>query len=260
VKAVSTYRGRDPRDFTLFGFGGNGPVLATEIANMLEMERIIIPMNPGVFSAYGLLRSPIEHEVTQSFLKLMSDAKDGSMAALVKSLEKQLLDFMKEEGCEPSQVEVKRFADLRYYGQAHELTVPLTLLPSGEIDFEATAEAFHVEHDRTYGHRSNGSPIQSVNVRVLGTVHRADAAKIDVEGALDASRRKANKTVRQVYFGPAFGHVETPILCRADLGATPRSGPMILEEYDTTCVVPPNWNASIDASGNIILTTTGAAQ
>lgn len=260
VKAVSTYRGRDPRDFTLFAFGGNGPVLATEIANMLEMDQIIVPLNPGVFSAYGLLRSPIEHELTQSFLKLLADAKDGSMATLIKTLEAQLLEFMSEEGCAPSQVQIRRFADLRYYGQAHELTVPLAMLPSGEIDFEATAEAFHAEHERTYGHRANASPIQSVNVRVLGTVNRTDATTIDVEGALNISRRKGAKSNRQVYFGPAFGRVETPILSRADLGAAPRSGPMVLEEYDTTCVVPPNWNAAIDATGNIILSAKGAAQ
>lgn len=259
VKAVSTYRGRDPRDFTLFAFGGNGPVLATEIAAMLEMDRIVVPLHPGVFSAYGLLRSPIEHELTQSFVRLLMEAADGSLQAQIGEMETRLVAFMAEEGCDPAELRIQRFADLRYYGQAHELTVPIARDAKGAVDFAGTAEAFHVEHERTYGHRADASPVQIVNVRVLGTVVRNDRVAIDVAAMLGGTRRKSASVKRQVYFGSRFGQQETPIIGRNDLSDKPRSGPLIVEEYDTTCVVPPDWKAVLDQGGNIVLTLKGEA-
>ena len=260
VKAVSTYRGRDPRDFTLLAFGGNGPVFATEIAAMLEMNRIVVPLHPGVFSAYGLLRSPIEHELTRSFLKLLMESGDGSMQALIEELEARLVVFMREEGCDPADLQMRRFADLRYYGQAHELTVPVAADAKGNPDLAATAEAFHAEHERTYGRRADASPVQIVNVRVLGTVVRDDRIVIDPAAILDAAPRRPDVSNRSVYFGPRFGRQDTPVIGRADLGDAPRRGPLVLEEYDTTCVIPPDWSAVRDQHGNIVLSWTGEPQ
>jgi N-methylhydantoinase A len=257
VKAVSTYRGRDPRDFTLLAFGGNGPVFATEIAAMLEMNRIVVPLHPGVFSAYGRLRSPIEHELTRSFLKLLMEAGDGSMQALIEELEARLVVFVRDEGCDPADLQMRRFADLRYYGQAHELTVPVAADAKGNPDLAATAEAFHAEHERTYGRRADASPVQIVNVRVLGTVVGDDRIVIDPAAILDAAPRRPAVSNRSVYFGPRFGRQDTPVIGRADLGDAPRRGPLVLEEYDTTCVIPPDWSAVRDQHGNVVLSWTG---
>ena len=252
VKAVSTYRGRDPRDFTLFAMGGNGPVLATEIATTLEMKRVVIPLNPGVFSAYGLLRTPIQHELTQSFIGLLGDAGGEGIDAVFADLEARLLALMAEEGCDPATVEIERFADLRYYGQAHELTVPVESGAGGRSDQAQMREAFSAEHEATYGHRTDEAPVQSVNLRVIGTVALKDGAEVDLRAAL--AQPEAETRRREVYFGAEAGSFDTPILRRSDLGAAPRSGPMIVEEYDTTCVVPPDWAATLDPNGNIILT------
>ncbi|WP_158971553.1 hydantoinase/oxoprolinase family protein [Chachezhania sediminis] len=251
VKAVSTYRGRDPRDFTLFAMGGNGPVLATEIATTLEMKRVIVPLNPGVFSAYGLLRTPIQHELTQSFIGIVGDEDNDGMDRVFAALEQRLLDLMAEEGCNPDTVKIARFADLRYLGQAHELTVPVDPTASGLTDRAQMREAFSAEHEATYGHRTDAAPVQSVNLRVIGTVALDDDVAIDLKSALAAPTEKGR--TRLVHFGDHGAH-ETPILQRSDLNGTPRKGPMIVEEYDTTCVVPPDWAATLDPFGNIILT------
>jgi N-methylhydantoinase A len=251
VKAVSTYRGRDPRDFTLFAFGGNGPVLATQIAGLLEMRRVVVPMYPGVFSAYGLLRSPIEHELTRAFIKQLSSAKDDSLDALVGQLMSRLRTSMEGEGCDWEAVGVGRFADLRYMGQAHELTVPISLNRDGSCDISATTEAFHAEHYRTYGRRSDANAVQSVNIRVRGTI------PADTFRPCDIPARQANpggkQDIRRVYFGPQLGHLDTPIVNRGMLSSGTRAGPMILEEYDTTCLIPPDWAAAADRNGNVVL-------
>lgn len=253
VKAVSTYRGRDPRDFTLFAMGGNGPVLATEIAQTLEMKRVIIPMNPGVFSAYGLLRTPIEHEMTRSCISIIGEEDAGRIDAVYEELEADLLALMHKEGVEPTDVTVRRQADLRYYGQAHELTVAVSLGAEGKSDRGAMREAFSAEHEATYGHRTDEAPVQSVNLRVVGTVALKDEAEVDLAAALAPTAEETRS--RSVYFGADHGTCETAILRRSDLvGEAGRNGPIIVEEYDTTCVIPPQWNATLDVHGNIVLT------
>jgi N-methylhydantoinase A len=252
VKAVSTYRGRDPRDFALFAIGGNGPVLAAEIASTLEMSRVVVPLNPGVFSAYGLLRTPIEHELARSYLCILGPDARGGVGEVYAELERRLLALMQKEGCAPSEVKVSLYADLRYYGQAHELTVAVTRDADGRCDTAAMREAFCAEHEATYGHRTDEAPVQSVNLRVVGSVAVREDAPIDLRAALMPSEAATRR--RDVYFGRSFGMRDTPILRRVDLDGDPRQGPAIIEEYDTTCVVPPDWGASLDGSGNIILT------
>lgn len=257
VKAVSTYRGRDPRDFTLFAFGGNGPVLATEIASALEMTRILVPPHPGVFSALGLLKSPIEQELTQSYIHLFAQAPSEDIERIFARLQDQLLGLMRDEGCDPERVRVTRYADLRYQGQAHELTVPLVLDDSGGVDLPASCEAFGLEHERTYGHRTDASAVQCVNLRLIASMPASADMAIDVAALLETSREAVRRANREVYFGPAFGSVDTPVLARADLLDGERSGPFIIEEYDTTCVVPPDWTAALDQFGNIVLSRQG---
>lgn len=258
VKAVSTFRGRDPRDFTLFAIGGNGPVLAAEIASTLEMSRIMVPLNPGVFSAYGLLRTPIEHELARSHLFILGEGPHDSMDKIYAYLEERLLELMRKEGCDPAEVRITRHADLRYYGQAHELTVAAATDAQGRCDVAAMRAAFNAEHEITYGHSADDAPIQSVNLRVVGTVATPDGALVDLRAALQPS--EAIGRFREVYFGPSFGSRDTPILRRVDLGSGARQGPVVIEEYDTTCVVPPDWAASLDEGGNIILTRQGSMQ
>jgi N-methylhydantoinase A len=169
VKAVSTYRGRDPRDFALFAFGGNGPVVGAAIADLLEMRAVVIPPDPGVFSAVGLLLSDIEQERSRAFLRGLATIDRSEIESLYAEVERDIRGDFAADGYRAEEVTLARFADLRYAGQAHELLVPYT------ADFAAMAEAFGAEHARTYGHRAEAEAVECVALRVKGRVAKANA-------------------------------------------------------------------------------------
>ncbi len=246
VKAVSTYRGRDPRDFALFAFGGSGPVVAAAIADLLEMRRIVVPPNPGVFSACGLLQSDIEHEVMQAFLAKLSGTAEAAFAERLRALESDVAATMRREGYDDAEFTVARFADLRYAGQAHELTIAVDAAADG-IDLAALAAAFGDEHERTYGHQAEMEEVESVALRVVATV-AVDKTPAAAAPEIGEARRRA------AFFGPDHGLVEIDVIGRGRLRARARAGPLIIEEYDATCVVPPGWTAALDRDHNIILT------
>ncbi len=245
VKAVTTYRGRDPRDFVLAAFGGNGPVLGVEIARALQIRRVLVPPVPGVFSAMGLLYSDAEQEFVQTVMIRAEGADPDTVAAAFDSLEAEAREAMVADGFSAEAVTVERLADLRYAGQAYELTVPVA---PGAPDLRAMARAFDREHERTYGHPSEGDPVDLVNVKVLARV-AVDAA--DPNRRLLPPPPATLGAPRDVYFGPADGTLETAVVARTDLTADWTEGPVIVEEYDATCVVPPGCRARLDALGNI---------
>ncbi len=250
VKAVSTYRGRDPRDFALYVFGGNGPVVATEIANLLEMKRVIIPLHPGVFSAWGLFCAQAEFEIVRSHLTRLSETTPAALAARYEDMKRELQERMTREGYPIATAEFHRFADLRYADQAHELTTPLpTGTSAGNIDLAVLASAFGDEHERTYGHKAEQLEVECVTLRVIARVPREEAFAPRADKAGKPAAKQS--AVRKTYFGA--GEIDTPVIGRSDLTRTPRPGPLIVEEYDATCVVPPGWTAELDASGNIVL-------
>src|SRR5207253_341556 len=163
---VSSSRGRDPRDFALVAFGGNGPVVAVAIARELEMRRVLIPPAPGVFSAAGLLFSNVEHTQQRSVFQRTSGVEAQRLAQLFRELEKEVRGEMRKEGIADARVSVKRLADLRYTGQAFELTVP-----AETVDLAAIEGAFHAEHKRTYGHASCGvTPWASAELVAHGNI------------------------------------------------------------------------------------------
>jgi len=253
VKAVSTYRGRDPRDFSLFAFGGNGPVVAAEIANLLDMTRVIVPPTPGVFSAFGLLLSDVEHEISRAWLNRLTQVTPADMEAAYARLHAEMTTLMANEGYGPAEYDLIRLTDLRYNGQAHELTVDCPVR-NNEPDFGALIAAFGDEHERTYGHQAEAEAVECVTLRLIARVSEDRPA----QKAAPSRAAKELQLPRQVYFGPAHGRIETPVIDRPAL-TEPVAGPVIIEEYDSTCIVPPGWSASMDPSGNIVLSReTGA--
>ncbi|MBI3707214.1 MAG: hydantoinase/oxoprolinase family protein [Proteobacteria bacterium] len=248
VKAVSTYRGRDPRDFALVAFGGNGPVAGVEVARALKMKRVLVPPAPGVFSAVGLLFSDIEHEFLRTFFRRTDELRAQDVAAAFQQLEVEARRTLRREGHATEQIELRWLADLRYSGQAYELTVAM---PRNGLDFDEMHRAFHGEHERTYGHRSDGDPVDLVNVKVLARVVRLAAQPYEGLAAEPAGPQQDEIRPRDAYFGAEHGTIATPLLRRRDLAAAPIQGPAIVEEYDATCVIPPGCLASLDRLGNI---------
>lgn len=251
IRAVSTERGRDPREFALFAFGGNGPLFAAGMAAALGIRRIVVPPSAGLFSSFGLLYADVEHHYARTFRRLLRQADLGEIDRAWNVLADQARAQLATEGFVDERAQIRRSAALHYKGQTYELTVPV---PDGPIDQKMAAhleEAFGVEHERTYGHRAGPEePVELVSIQVVGAGLRTGGG---VPQRVVSSRPEpAPPPPRAAYFGTEHGWIETPVLRRSDL-AGERAGPLIIEEYDATCVVPPGARASRDAGGNIVV-------
>ena len=250
VKAVSTYRGRDPRDCVLLAFGGNGGVFAVELARQLQMRRVLIPPAAGVFSALGLSVAPIEFSQTKAFLQPVGQIDPQTLSTTLKSVEEQVAKVL---GFPCTELRMRYSAAMRYIGQAFELQVPL---PSEAINADALAnlsEAFEAEHQHTYGHRfSDGDGVEVVAIEVTGTFVGGNRIPTVVTVRPRAGPATP-EAPRAAYFGPERGLHQVEVIDRAALTATARRGPFVIEEYDGTTVVPPDAAAFLDPAGNVVI-------
>ena len=244
VKAVSTYRGRDPREFTLFCFGGNGGVHGAMIARELEIRRVVVPPAAGVYSAVGLLFADYEASRSRAFLAPFDSTVAEALTEALKALETEVSGELNDP-----RARIRWSADLRYAGQAFELQIDLPRDAPLVEALDRVRADFDAEHERAYGHAMAGKPLQVVNLRVLGSV----APQMPGGLALDAVNPPEPGQSRPVYFGAAFGLCDTPILRRHDLTASPRPGPAIIEEYEGTSVVPPDATVHRDGFDNIVI-------
>ena len=254
VRAVTIERGRDPQEFTLIAFGGNGPLFAAEMARSLEIARVLVPPAPGVWSALGLLEAEMEHHLVRTFLRPLAGLEPRDLVEALASLEREAESLLSAQGYGADRVEIERSADLKYQGQSFELAVPLGPAAMGIDGIGRLAEAFDKEHERTYGHKAEGDPIQIVNLRLTARVRRATDTRRETRFAPGARARGGE---REAYFGPGHGMIRTPVIGRGDLDARPRPGPVLIDEYDATTLVPPDCSAHLDDHGNIVIDTGG---
>jgi N-methylhydantoinase A len=253
VRAISSERGRDPRQFTFIAYGGNGPLHAIPAAEELGVRRVVIPPLPGLFSAFGLLAADPEYHVAKSVLQRTDQLTVSSLKEILCELETRARAALARQGYAPHDLEIDRFADLRYVAQSFELRLAL---PSGDLsveDVRGLAERFEAEHERTYGHRAEGDPVELVHMRVEAR-HRSATGALAAALALGQGRSgTASGGRRQAYFGPRLGLVEMTILGRQDIGAEPADGPIAIEEYDATTVVPPWCRVARDDLDNLVI-------
>jgi N-methylhydantoinase A len=248
LRAVSTQRGRDPRDFVLMAFGGSGPVHAGNLGQELRIRQIIIPPLPGLFSAIGLLCSGIEHHDAQSCLLSGPGLTAKRLEAICEELERRMVAQFEQEGFAASDVVLEFSADIRFQGQSSEIRVPLA---AGSL--AAIRSVFETEYDRLYGHRADpDNPIEIVAVRLLGRSPKTALANV-----YPVQTFKPSEQSRQAYFGPPWGVLNTPVLERRSLDGVHR-GPLLIDEYDSTTVVPPFMEARLDDQMNIILEPVNA--
>lgn len=246
VRAVTVERGRDPREFTIIAFGGNGPLFAAEMARSLEIARVLVPLAPGVFSALGLLEADIEHHLVKTYNRPLSAAAGDEFGREFAALAEEAEHMVRAEG-HRGPVAMTRSVDAKYAGQSFELTVPVRPAGGRSSTAAAIAEDFGREHERTYGHRADEDPIQIVNLRIVARIPPA-AERAPIRAAVEARGPAAE---RRAYFGPRHGLVATPVIGRFDLGERPRSGPLLIDEYDATTLIPPGCGARLDGLGNI---------
>jgi len=252
LRAVSSERGRDPRRFDLITFGGSGPVHAVGLAEMLDITRVVVPPFPGVFSSFGLLVADVEHHFVQTYFKTFEQLDITALSELLNGLWNQGRNQLRAEGFDDSRHEILTQMDMKYDGQVSDLTVPY---PSNEVNrqtINAVIKSFDEEHERSFGYNSPGTGYQLVNVRVIAR-GLPEVPRMPEKLELPVMATGASEPNRDVYFGATRGWASVPIVNRQALIGATTDGPLIVEEYDSTTVVPPNWNATIDKWSNIIL-------
>ncbi|MBI4183897.1 MAG: hydantoinase/oxoprolinase family protein [Proteobacteria bacterium] len=252
LTAVSSERGRDPRQFMLLAMGGNGGVHATGLAEALGIKRVVVPPVAGLFSALGLLFADVEHTMIRAFYHELRKTGPEDFNAVLKPLFKQLDGYLRAEGFTGAgRRELRAYADVKYVSQGSSLTIPLARFPVDAKGLALLAEGFGDEHERTYGYRSDDEPLQIVALRAIGR-GVARTSRVPERVAREGERVSALGE-RRAYFGQGQGWRKTPLMPRRALAGGRRNGPLIVEEYDTTTVVPPGWRASLDSWNNIVI-------
>jgi 5-oxoprolinase (ATP-hydrolysing)/N-methylhydantoinase A len=246
LRSVSTERGRDPSDFVLLAYGGSGPVHAATLAAELGVKTAIVPPLAGLFSAAGLLFARAEfHDVRYCRV----DARSPDVA-LLGSLDAEMRAHLGGQIGDAGSIEWLRTADVRYRGQNWNVTVDFRGADAASV--AELRERFEAEHERLYGTRLEpGSPIEIRALRLTATgpprgALVSTAHEGDVRAAHDDDHRVAD-------FGTAHGSVEAPVRSRDSIGREPVDGPLLIDEYDTTVVVPPGWTVRRHASGALVL-------
>jgi N-methylhydantoinase A len=244
VKAVTTYRGRDPRDFALLAFGGNGPIFATALAESLGIRHVRVPAAAGVFSALGLLEAEEAWHLSHSVFEAGATLRGDDLVARFDDLERALAVELTERGA--TDAAIAWGADIRYAGQGYDLAIPVERDTAPARLVDRLRDGFHEAHRRAYGHAAPAEEIELVNVRVTAELARSRAI------ARATTPYTPADTSRSVWLGPQDGRQVVPVVGRSDVRDGQR-GPLLIEEFDTTTVIPPGWAAGLDAQHTIVL-------
>jgi N-methylhydantoinase A len=257
LRQITVKRGLDVRDFTLTTFGGSGSLLLCRLVDILGLAGVLVPPNPGNVSAFGLLTVDVKNDYVQTHVSLQENLTADTVASVYDELTAQAAKALHVEGFPAEQHRFVRTADLRYFGQAFEVRVPV---PEGDVDqdvLEEVARRFHAEHRALYGYDFAGDATQQVewvNLRVsgIGPIQRPEIA---TETVADSPGVPTPRSHRPVCFDAAEGYVDTPVYWRPDLAPGQRlTGPAIVEEFGSTVPLHPGFAARIDAQRNIIVT------
>jgi N-methylhydantoinase A len=253
IKAVSSQRGYDIRDFTLVAFGGGGPMHAGRMALDLGISSVLIPLTPGVHSALGLLMSDVKHDYVRSKLVGLDDLDLDEINPMFGQLIEGAKADLRGEGFGDSEIKLEPMLDLRYAGQGYELTVPCPMPPLTKEDLTLMRARFDTVHEQNSGHKAETEPVELVSLRLisLGLVPQAKLSPGKVSGR---EVEQARIGTRKVFFGKEHCMLTTAVYSRESLepGHT-ISGPAIVEQLDTTTVIHPEQKAAVDDYRNIII-------
>ena len=251
IRAVSSERGRDPRQFSLHAFGGAGPIHAAGVADGLGMQRIIVPPAPGVFSAFGLLTGDVERHFTRSFNRSWDTMALGDMGTLIRLMEKEARSSMSIWAGRASDKDliISRFLDLQYAGQGSSLSIEITNRPIGKGLTDDIAMSFEQLHERTFGHHLPKHPIRATALRLTACI----AAQVNISQVnFEMPTLEISMSKRPAYWGPTYGLIDTPVHSTATIGEG-LSGPVLIDGYDTTIVVPPGAQVVRGRQGGVII-------
>ncbi len=251
IRVVTIQRGLDPRDFALLGFGGAGPLQSWEIAKELEMGGVIIPPYPGVWSAFGLVSSDIKHEVTQSYLQATNEVEFADINEKMLDIKERLAKVLAKEDVEEEQRAFNYSVDMRYMGQSDSLTISATY-PINRATLDELIENFHSLHNQNYSWIDRDLTVELVNISVeaVGYVPRITMTKLPV--GTDRPPEEARKTSRKVNFDGNW--LDAPVYNKnLLLSGNVVEGPCIIDQLDTTTIIPPKVIGKINSLGYIIM-------
>jgi N-methylhydantoinase A len=254
TRVVSIERGRDPRDLTLVAFGGSGPVHGCRLAQALGIPRVILPAAAGVTAAIGLLAAEVRFDVARTYVGRLDTVDPAAVTAMYEDMARQALDVVRASAV-TGEVALVRSADARYLGQGYELSVAV---PPGPLDAAAMARvrrAFDEVYAARYGYAGHGEAVEVVTWKLaaIGGAPRIALAKAPSR-AVDGAR----KPVRKAYFPETRGYVDCPVYDRYRLAAgIELAGPAIVEERESTTVLPPGTAAIVDEHASLIVSLAG---
>lgn len=251
VRIISVEQGEDPRTYALMPFGGAGPLHATDVSRTVGMSSVFVPQRPGLLSALGLLHADARGDFSVTRLVPMEVASLPVLTEGTDRLRERVADWLKREKLDAKDAIFQWFVDMRYFGQNFELAAPFDRDLDG-AELQRLNDAFHAIHEQNYGYRMPEQTIEAVNLRLTVIVRRpVPPAWTHVSRA--GSVEKALIEVRPVWFAGA-GFVDTKVYRREQLpaGAT-FSGPVIIEQMDSTTVVPPDSTVRVDDIGNLFI-------
>jgi N-methylhydantoinase A len=249
TRIVSIERGRDPRDLTLVAFGGSGPVHGCRLAQALGIPRVILPACAGVTAAIGLLAAEVRFDVARTYVRRLDTVDPEHLTSMYSEMAAQAIEVVRESAV-AGEVTVVRSADARYVGQGYEVTVPI---PAGRLDAAALARmraSFDEVYAARYGYASPGEPVEIVTWKLsaIGGSPRIALAKAGAR-----SGEGSRKGVRRAYFPEARGYADTPVYDRYALApGMSLTGPAIVEERESTTVIPPWMTATVDEYANLL--------
>jgi N-methylhydantoinase A len=244
LRAVSSERGRDPRDFALVAFGGAGPLHAAGLAEELGITTVLVPPLAGLFSAIGLLFARLEFHDVRPFYADARTVDADDVARLYGEMERGLQAALRHV----ERLEWVRSAELRYEGQSWEVEVELPPGPVSRATLTALVARFEDEHERLYGVRGQpGSAVQLRALRLAALGPEQPGNGLVPEGAA----RVASEATRVALFDGR--PISTPVLTRNAIGTKPQPGPILVDEYDTTVVVRPRWTVRRDLTTSTLI-------
>jgi N-methylhydantoinase A len=251
IRAVSTERGYDLRDFALFAFGGAGPLHAIDVAAECGIPIVIVPQEPGTMCARGMLLTQISFDFVRSLIAVADEAQWPRVQCLFADMRAEASAWLERERVAPADRAFRCFIDARYEGQNFEVIVPLA--EGNDSALDAFLHGFAQGHAREYGYELAGKPVEIVNCRLqaLGAVPKAPLSEV---GPAAVTLESACEGRRRVYFGAARGWIDTPVYRRSGLGAgSVVSGPALIEEMSSTIAIAPGRRAEVDRIGNIVV-------
>ena len=247
-------RNKDPRNYAIIAFGGAGPAHACEVARILGVTRVIIPLAAGVTSALGCLTAPLSFEQVRSLPELLESSDWDSVNQLFRELVQSALDMLREAGVEGDQIEFVRSADMRLVGQIHEIKVPVADGTLGNSSIDRIETDFYDIYEELYSRRNLNIPIEVQSWRVLAR-GPDPSVRLRTEPVVEgADAAVALRETRRAYFQPGAGYVDCPVYDRYRLppGCSIR-GPAIIEERESTAIISPRDQAGIDQWLNLVI-------